>query len=156
MILLFQKSLAFKIDAGALLQVLHGELAETIIKAKDMAWVRGKRGPEPVQFARMGSIGGDLAAMLIHMRRLFSWQGGNIDLAGGMQAQSETLGQDRILAAAANRTIQEYLHHQAMNKNNVNLTIDTVEGKKVMMFDGIPVHISDQILLAEALVSQAT
>lgn len=92
----------------ALVNASNPEMAEKIIKAEDMAWLLDESsGPEPVKFARMGSIGGDLAAMLIHMRRLFSWQGGNIDLAGGMQAQSETLGQDRILAAAANRTIQE-------------------------------------------------
>ncbi len=52
--------------------------------------------------------------------------------------------------------IRTQLRLEIINTSNVNLVFDNVEGKKVMMFDGIPVHISDQLLLTEDLVAQAS
>jgi len=52
-----------------------------------------------------------------------------------------------------NTTIQTYLHLQAMNKNNVNLTADNVEGKPVLSFLGIPVKNCDSILDTESQVA---
>ncbi len=51
-----------------------------------------------------------------------------------------------------NRTVASFLRRQMMNKSNVNLTLDTVSGKKVMMFDGIPVRRVDEILNTEASI----
>lgn len=51
-----------------------------------------------------------------------------------------------------NDTIETYLHLQAMNKTNVNLTIDEFAGKPVVKFLGIPVKCCDQILDTEAQV----
>ena len=48
-----------------------------------------------------------------------------------------------------NETIETFLHLQARSDKNVNLTIDTVEGKPVVKFLGIPVKCCDQILDTE-------
>ena len=49
--------------------------------------------------------------------------------------------------------VRTMLRIQMLEKSNVNLTFETVEGKKVMMFDGIPVRVSDKLLLTEAALS---
>jgi hypothetical protein len=54
-----------------------------------------------------------------------------------------------------NKTIAEYLHHQAMNKSNVNLTLDQVDGKPVTRFLGYPVKRCDAILNTESAISFA-
>ena len=51
-----------------------------------------------------------------------------------------------------NDTIQTYLHLQAMNKSNVNLTIDNIAGKPIVSFLGIPIKNCDAILDTEAQV----
>ncbi len=43
------------------------------------------------------------------------------------------------------KTVAKFLHKQAMNKFNVNLTLETVAGKPVTNFMGAPVHICDAI-----------
>lgn len=48
--------------------------------------------------------------------------------------------------------LRTYLRLQKLATTNVNLTEDTVEGKLVVSFDGIPVRISDQLLFTEARV----
>ena len=53
----------------------------------------------------------------------------------------------------ANKTITSFLRRQVKNTSNVNLTLDTVAGKKVLEFDGIPVHKSDALTSAEAAVT---
>jgi len=53
----------------------------------------------------------------------------------------------------ANRTIAKFLHKQALNKTNVNLTIEQVNGKHVTHFLGIPVRIQDSILNTESAVA---
>lgn len=52
-----------------------------------------------------------------------------------------------------NETIETYLHLQAMNKANVNLTIDEFAGAPIVKFLGIPVKCCDQILDTEAKVA---
>jgi len=52
----------------------------------------------------------------------------------------------------ANRTIQTFLHLQAMNKTNVNLTIGEYGGKKIPEFLGIPIKRVDALLNTEARV----
>ena len=52
-----------------------------------------------------------------------------------------------------NKTVRTFLRLQIINKSNVNLTFETVEGKKVMMFDDIPVRRTDAIINAETLVT---
>ncbi|AYG06867.1 phage capsid protein [Pseudomonas fluorescens] len=52
----------------------------------------------------------------------------------------------------ANRTIQSWLHKQAMNSKNVNLTLGEYGGKKIPEFLGIPIKRIDAILNTEARV----
>lgn len=51
-----------------------------------------------------------------------------------------------------NRNIATYLHLQTTNKANVNLTLESVAGRPVLMFGGIPVRREDAILNTEATV----
>ena len=53
----------------------------------------------------------------------------------------------------ANNTIRTFLHKQAMNKKNVNLTIDEAAGKPVVKFLGIPIKPCSEILNTEAKVA---
>lgn len=52
----------------------------------------------------------------------------------------------------ANRTIQTFLHKQAMNAKNVNLTIGEYAGKKIPEFLSIPIKRVDALLNTEARV----
>lgn len=53
----------------------------------------------------------------------------------------------------ANRTLRTMLNIQAMNRSNVNLTIDTVEGKVQTSFLGIPIRTCDALIAGEGVVS---
>jgi len=52
-----------------------------------------------------------------------------------------------------NRTIRTVLRKQMLQATNMNLTLDTVAGKKVVKFDEFPVRRCDRILNTEATVS---
>ena len=52
-----------------------------------------------------------------------------------------------------NKTVASYLHRQAANKFNVQLSLEQVGGKPVTRLVGIPVHICDAIGIAETLVA---
>lgn len=52
-----------------------------------------------------------------------------------------------------NKTIRSFLRRQITNRDNVNLTFDSVAGKKVLAFDEIPVRRVDAILNTEGVVS---
>ena len=52
-----------------------------------------------------------------------------------------------------NNTIRTYLHKQAMNKQNVNLSINEVAGKPVVNFLGLPIKLCSEILNTEAKVA---
>ena len=54
-----------------------------------------------------------------------------------------------------NKTVAKYLHKQAQNKSNVNLTIDNPAGKPVVSFLDAPIHVCDNITSAEATISTA-
>jgi len=63
-------------------------------------------GPEP----RMLSIPGPDSQTLgffMQVREIASWVAGNIDLLGGLGAQSETLGQDRLLNESASAQLRD-------------------------------------------------
>lgn len=53
----------------------------------------------------------------------------------------------------ANSTIKTWLDIMAMEKSNVNLTIDNYDGKVITGFRGIPIRRCDALLNTEALVS---
>ncbi len=50
------------------------------------------------------------------------------------------------------RTVRSFLRRQILNKNNVNLAFETVAGKKIVTFDGVPVRKTDALLETEAAV----
>ncbi len=52
-----------------------------------------------------------------------------------------------------NKTIAKYLHKQAQNKSNVNLSIDNPAGNPIVRFLDAPVHVCDNLTSAEAAVS---
>jgi len=52
-----------------------------------------------------------------------------------------------------NKTVAKFLHKQAQNKSNVNLTIDSPAGKPIVSFLDAPVRVCDNITSAEATVS---
>lgn len=52
-----------------------------------------------------------------------------------------------------NQTIRSMLRRQILNTTNVNLTLDTHAGRKIVHFDGIPVQRCDAILNTESLVA---
>jgi len=52
-----------------------------------------------------------------------------------------------------NKTIAKFLHKQAQNKSNVNLSIDTPAGKPQVSFLDAPVHVCDALTVAEATVA---
>lgn len=55
-----------------------------------------------------------------------------------------------------NRTVRTYLRTQILEKSNMNLTWETVAGKRVMMFDGIPVRLCEAILNTESQYTTGT
>jgi hypothetical protein len=57
------------------------------------------------------------------------------------------------LAFYCNRTVKSFLRRQISNKANVNLTLDNSGGKPVMMFDEVPVRMTDAILSTEEAIS---
>jgi len=52
-----------------------------------------------------------------------------------------------------NKTIAKFLHKQAQNKSNVNLSIDDPVGKPVVRFLDAPIRVCDNITIAEATVA---
>jgi len=52
--------------------------------------------------------------------------------------------------------VRTMLRLQILDKSNVNLTYDTVAGRRVLAFDEIPIRSSKKILMSEALVTQAS
>jgi hypothetical protein len=52
-----------------------------------------------------------------------------------------------------NKTIAKYLHKQAANKMNVNLTVDYPGGKPVVSFLDAPIHVCDNITSTETAIS---
>ena len=52
-----------------------------------------------------------------------------------------------------NKRLARFLHKQAQNKSNVNLTIDNPAGSPIVSFLGAPIHVCDNIAEDEATVS---
>ncbi len=53
----------------------------------------------------------------------------------------------------ANRTVRSFLRRQMVNHKNVNLTMETVAGKKVMTIGEVPIYRWDSLLNTEARVT---
>jgi len=66
---------------------------------------------------------------------------------------STAIGKTTAAYWYCNKTVAEYLHHQAANKSNVNLTLDNAGGQPMVSFLGAPVHVCDAITSAETQVT---
>jgi len=80
---------------------------------------------------------------------------GAADLVNLMIEASERIPSLRMGKAAwyCNRTVRTALRKQIIAKSNVNLTWDSVAGKRVLAFDEIPIRRCDAILSTEAAIS---
>jgi len=83
---------------------VDSEDAERIRLASDGEIV-GVDNPEAIQEKMFGGIDQRNFAFMLQVKQLFSWQAGNLDLLGGLGAQSETATQDQLLFASANQRI---------------------------------------------------
>lgn len=63
--------------------------------------------PNNVKEYKYGGISQETLAFLIHVRDLYSYMRGNLDSLGGLSAQSETLGQDKLLSESASQRIRD-------------------------------------------------
>jgi len=54
-----------------------------------------------------------------------------------------------------NKTVAKFLHKQAQNKSNVNLTIDSPAGKPIVSFLDAPIRVCDNITSIEATIGNA-
>lgn len=70
---------------------------------------------------------------------------------GYYQLDNPEQGEGRTIIYA-NKTMQTFLHLQAMNSKNVNLTLGEYAGKKIPEFLGIPIKRVDALLNTEARV----
>jgi len=52
-----------------------------------------------------------------------------------------------------NKTIAKFLHKQAQNKSNVNLTIDSPAGRPIVSFLDAPIHVCDSLVNTESTLS---
>jgi hypothetical protein len=63
--------------------------------------------PKNVAEINYGGPNQELFGYVVQLRQLFSYFSGNLDALGGLDAQSETVGQDRLLAGAASQRMRE-------------------------------------------------
>jgi hypothetical protein len=77
-----------------------------VLKAEDGQMVK-LDDPRNVTELSLGGFDERNMAFFIHAQRLFSYFSGNLDLLGGLSPQSETLGQDRLLAASSSRRLSD-------------------------------------------------
>lgn len=85
---------------------------------------------------KTGATGADLIDLMIE---------GYYRLDNPMQGEGRTI-------VYCNRTIQTFLHKQAANKANVNLTLEEFGGRKIPAFLGMPINRVDALLNTEARV----
>jgi hypothetical protein len=70
----------------------------------DIVTAQNPEGMKPLTF---GEPNAKNYAMAEALRNLFSYMAGNLDMMGGLSPQSKTLGQDRLLAENASKSIAE-------------------------------------------------
>lgn len=81
---------------------VDSEDADRIRMASDGEIV-GVDNPEAIQEKMFGGLDQRNFAFMLQIKQLFSWQAGNLDLLGGLGAQSETATQDQLLHASASQ-----------------------------------------------------
>jgi len=84
----------------------NSESAERFQNAKDGDAIFWKGAEKPINL-QAGGVNQQTFALMLQLRDLFSWAGGNIDSLGGLSAMSETLGQDELLAQSASGQVRD-------------------------------------------------
>lgn len=79
---------------------------ETLRNADDGDVVTLDRPGEAQEF-HYGEINQSNFAFFLQVKDLFSWFAGNLDSLGGLSPMADTLGQDELLAASANKTLAD-------------------------------------------------
>jgi hypothetical protein len=87
--------------------------AERIVKAADGEAIQ-VNNPQAVKEVRWGGVDPANLAFVIQAIQQFSWFAGNLDALGGLSPQTETVGQERLLAAGASKRIQ-YMQDKTVN-----------------------------------------
>lgn len=77
-----------------------------VLEANDGQMITMDR-PDGVKEFRYGGADPGTLAMFLQVKDMFSYFGGNLDLLGGLSPQSETVGQDKLLAAAGSKRIAD-------------------------------------------------
>lgn len=72
-----------------------------------------------------------------------------------IEASERVEGKNARTAFYVSRAVRKFLRFQILNKFNVNLTFDNVAGKRVMLFDEIPVKLCDSIMETESAIAPA-
>jgi hypothetical protein len=80
------------------------------------------RDTKNVGVIKKGGIDPQSLAFTMLLKDLFSYFAGNLDMLGGLGAQSETLGQDQLLSASASMRIQK------MQKEVTSFTTNVIQG----------------------------
>ena len=84
------------------------KIGDNIRKAADGEWVpTGNLPPGGIPTFVLPGADPGLVAFIGQLIELFSYISGNINLLGGLEAQSGTLGQDKLLSGAGSRRIAE-------------------------------------------------
>lgn len=82
------------------------EDAQRITEAPDGEAI-GLSTPENVKEFSAGGYNQDNFALVVQLKQLFSWCGGNLDALGGLSASSDTVGQDKLLVANSSQQVKE-------------------------------------------------
>lgn len=123
---------------GSMMQVLRDHFREDIgLAVPDWRGVSRIANIDVDDLTKDASAGADLIDYMI-------------DAYYRLQNPEMTDGRVRIYC---NRTIQTFLHKQAMNGKNVNLTIEQYEGKPVTKFLGYPIRRDDSLINTEGRVT---
>ena len=80
--------------------------ARRVVDAGDGESIR-LDAPDKLNNVRFGGIDSNLLAMFLNGKDQFSYFAGNLDVLSGLGAQSDTLGQDRLIAQSASQRLSE-------------------------------------------------
>ena len=89
--------------------------------------------PQATKEYKYGGIQPETLGFLVMVKDLYSYMAGNLDVLGGLGAQSETLGQDQMLSASASMRIQK------MQKTTITFVRDIIEDIYMYMWED-PLH----------------
>jgi hypothetical protein len=84
---------------------MDDEDAQRLQQANDGDVVRAR--PDAVAEQAFGGPNDLLLKFTIHLKDMFSWLAGNLDIIAGLSPQSKTLGQDQMLNANSNRMMDD-------------------------------------------------